>query len=157
MNPRIDFSIAEHIHGIVPCVFDTMVGASADFTEDTRPLPADCIRSTIGIAGDAVNGAIHLHLPEALAQPAAQAILKAPASQNPGDTETNDLAGELCNMIAGALKSALCDADRRCDVSTPSVIRRGLAVEAPAGVDAETFYFTCLGQRLAVEVHLQLR
>ena len=157
MGATIEFSISEQIYGTVPNVFDIMLGAAADFTEDTSPLPAERVSSTIGIAGAAVNGAVYLHLPEALAQSVAQTILKSAAGQSVGDPEVNDVVGELCNMIAGAIKSALCDADRICAVSTPSVIRGAFAVEAPAGVCAEIFYFTCLGNRLAVEVHLQVK
>ena len=70
-------------------------------------------------------------------------------------SEVNDVVGELCTLVAGGLKSTLCDIDRPCAVSTPSIIRGAFEVEAPTTLVAEKFFFLCLDQRLAVEVHLK--
>jgi len=34
--------------------------------------------------------------------------------------EVKDVIGEVCNMVSGSLKSAICDADFDCRISPPS-------------------------------------
>ena len=149
------FNTAEHIAAIVPNVFDTMLGLQATATNAT-PLPAELISGAIGIAGDRINGTVYVHLPDLLAHEVTRAMLQCPPGLNVEEREVNDVVGELGNMVGGSLKSLLCDADIFCAISTPSVIRGAFAVEAPPGVRAEMFHFICLGQRLVVEVHLQI-
>ena len=156
MNPStFTFNTAEHITFIAPNVFDTMLGLAV-IIASPGAFPGERVSGAVGIAGERVNGTVYLHLPEPLAQETARAMLQIQPDQVPGDSDVHDVVGELANMIGGALKSLLCDADIYCAISTPSVIRGAFAVEAPPGVRAEMFYFTCLGQRLAVEVHLQI-
>jgi CheY-specific phosphatase CheX len=149
------FNTGEHIAAIVPNVFDTMLTLPIAVA-NPGPLPAARVSGAVGIAGERVNGTVYIHLPENLARETARAMLQSTPGQAAGDTDVQDVVGEMANMIGGALKSLLCDADLFCAISTPSVIRGAFAVEAPPGVRTETFYFTCLGQRFTVEVHLQI-
>lgn len=149
------FKVSDHINGVVSHVFETMLAQPAiPATAIARP-SSDRISGAIGIAGDTLNGTIYLHFPTTLAADVARAILQTPPEEPPGDAEINDVVGEMSNMVGAKLKSLLNDADVYCAVSTPSVIRGSFAVEAPQDVTAETFYFSCLNQGLAVEVHLQ--
>lgn len=149
------FQVVDHIPAIVPKVFQTMMGAEITVTS-ARPITGERISGAIGIAGETVMGTVYLHLPLKLAEAAARAILQCPATEPVGDTEINDVVGELSNMVGAGLKSQLNDADYFCAVSTPSVIRGSFVVEATQGATTDAFYFDCLGQRLAVEVHLNL-
>ena len=155
MKSAVDFNVSKLIRDTVPDVFDMMIAAVVVPTNTTAPLPAERISGTVGIAGENVTGAVYLHLPHTLARQATQAMLGDATGQNSGDNEINDVVGELTNMIAGALKSALCDADRPCAVSTPSVIRGAFVVQAIPDLLVAQFFFLCLGQRMAVEVHLK--
>ena len=148
--------MADQIREIVGNVFQTMLSAPAVLTMDNDPLPEERISSTIGLAGETVTGALYLHLPVSFACRVACAMLETTPGHNSGDRETNGAVGELCNQIAAALKSALCDADLPCATGTPSVIRGAFEVDALPDLAAEKFYFLCLGQRLVVEVHLKL-
>lgn len=148
------FNTAEHVAAIVPNVFETMLGLKA-VAADEIELPAERVSGAIGIAGERVNGSVYVHLPESLAREVTRSMLQCTLGQDAGDSDVNDVLGELGNMIGCGLKSKLNDADVPCAVSTPSVIRGAFTVEAPPGVRAEIFYFACLGQRFVVEVHLQ--
>lgn len=149
------FKVSDHIAGVVAHVFETMLLLPAVPAPATKPAP-DRVSGAIGIAGDNVTGTVYLHFPESLARAATCAMLQCPPEQTVGDSEINDVIGEMSNMIGCRLKSLLNDADIFCAVSTPSVIRGAFAVEAPQGVTAEMFYFKCLEQGLVVEVHLQI-
>lgn len=155
MSTAIEFNVTEQIREIVPNVFDMMLATPAVLTKDESPLPTGRISGTIGIAGESVTGAIYLHLPEPLARSAACTMLGDPTGQTIGDDETNDAVGELTNMVAGALKSALCDIERHCAVSTPSVIRGVFEVEILPELAVKKYFFNCLNHRMAVEVHLK--
>jgi CheY-specific phosphatase CheX len=150
----ISFNTGEHITAIVPNVFETMLNLPITVA-NPGALPASRISGALGIAGEQVTGTVYVHLPETLAREAARALLQATPGQAASDTDVHDMVGELANMIGGGLKSKLCDADVFCAMSTPSVIRGAFDVEASPGVRVEKFYFACLGQRFAVEVHLQ--
>jgi CheY-specific phosphatase CheX len=152
---KTKFQVVDHIPAIVPRVFQTMMGAEVTVTL-SRPFTGERISGAIGIAGETVTGTVYLHLPLKLAEAVTRAILQMPATEPIGDTEINDVVGELSNMVGAGLKSQLNDADYFCAVSTPSVIRGSFVVEAMQGATTDLFYFECLGQRLAVEVHLNL-
>lgn len=149
------FKVSDHIDGIVVNVFETMLALQAT-SAPTGKITGDRVSGAIGIAGDNVIGTVYLHFPGKLAREVARAMLQCPPDQDATDSDVNDVIGEMSNMVGCRLKSLLNDADVFCAVSTPSVIRGAFAVEAPQGVTAEIFYFNCLEQRLAVEVHLQM-
>jgi CheY-specific phosphatase CheX len=159
MNPTENptekkFKVSDHMANIVSHVFETMLALPAT-PVPAGPLAADRVSGAIGIAGDDLTATVYLHFPGNLANGVARAMLQTPPDQAPGDADVNDVIGEITNMVGARLKSILNDADVYCAVSTPSVIRGAFAVDAPHDVIAETFYFSCLDQRLAVEVHLQ--
>jgi chemotaxis protein CheX len=143
---------------IVPNVFDTMLALPVTPAPAGRESPLENrISGTVGVGGETVTGAVYVHLPGALALRAVQILSGAPPGQPASHAEVNDVVGELANMIAGGFKSALCNAERPCAMSTPSIIRGDYAVEGPHELKAEVFHFHCQGgQGLAVEVHLKL-
>jgi CheY-specific phosphatase CheX len=155
MTTATEFNVGEHIRDTVPDLFETLICAKAAVSPDKTPLPIERISGAVGLAGDGVTGAVYLHLPEHFVRQAARAMLQGTPGANVGDSEMNDVVGELTNIVSGVLKSALCDSGQFCAVSTPSVIRGVFTVEAAPDLSVESFYFVCLGQRLAVEVHLK--
>jgi chemotaxis protein CheX len=68
----------------------------------------------------------------------------------------NDVVGEATNMLAGGLKSWLCDAGASCAVSTPAIIRGAFAVEAMPDVAREFLVFESGADRVIVEIHIKL-
>lgn len=151
------FNVRQCIEESVPNVVETMLG----FTAKPDPNPAvpwdrDHVSGTIGVAGDNVTGALYIHLSDPLARQVVNAMLGAPGDQPVADNDLNDVVGEFTNMVAGGFKSALCNSERPCAMSTPSIIRGAFDIEVPQDLKAERFHFLCQGHRLTVEVHLKL-
>jgi len=156
MSTTTEFTIPGTIQQVVPNVFTTMAALSVSPHSSGNAAPAiDRVSGTIGIAGDIVTGAIYVHLPEAFARLIVNAMMGNPPEQSVGDSDLNDVVGELTNMIGGGFKSALCDAGRPCAMSTPSIIRGAYGIELPQDLQAETLLFQCGSHIFAVEVHIQ--
>lgn len=149
------------LHGavlrIVPHVFDTMLSLPILPGTAGDPSTGERVSGTIGIAGETLSGSVYLHFSEPLARRAAAAMLGLDSPEAADTSSVNDVVSELANMIGGGFKSALCDANLPCAMSTPSIVRGpAFAIELPPGLRSEKFSFNCLGERLAVEVHLKL-
>ena len=154
MNPTLEFNAQKTVESLVPKVIATMASLTVSPHPGRTPQSkGDQVSGTLGIVGDTVMGAVYIHLPAPLACLIANAMFGNPADQAVSDSDMNDVVGELTNMIGGGFKSALCDADRPCAMSTPSIIRGAYAVEVPQELHAEVFPFTCQGHAFAVEVH----
>lgn len=154
-TPSLD--IRHFLNGHLVDVFQTMLSMKATPVPD-GPLPKFTEHTTgsVGFAGDTVSGAVYLHLSANLAKQIAAAMLGLPPEENLGETEINDVVGECTNMLAGGLKSALCDKGYECAVSTPGIIRgTSFNVEAPPEVQQELMIFDCNGTQFAVEVHIK--
>ncbi len=83
-------------------------------------------------------------------------MLGLPPEETLGDNDVNDVIGECTNMLAGGLKSALCDKGYECAVSTPAIIRgTSFNIESLPDVRHELMVFECDGARFAVEVHIK--
>jgi len=138
-------------------VFETMISMKATHLL-SEPPPAFAERATgsVGFGGETVTGAVYLHLSTRLANQMAAAMLGLPSGETPGEAEVNDVIGECANMLAGGLKSALCDKGYECAVSTPAIIRgTAFVIEPLPGVRQEVMVFECNGSRFAVEVHIK--
>ncbi len=157
MNSIATFNALPTLETLVPNVFSTMANLIVELRpEGNTKLAVDRVSGTIGIAGEVVVGAVYVHLPEALARLIANALLGNPPGEPVSDGDLNDVVGELTNMIGGGFKSALCDVDRPCAMSTPSIIRGAYAIEVPKDLRVEVSHFNCQGHEFAVEVHLKL-
>ena len=158
MNPTsTPFDLHGTVLRIVPHVFDTMLSLAIMPGKISEPARGERVSGTIGIAGETLSGSVYLHFSEALARRAAAAMLGLDSPDAADTGSVNDVVSELANMIGGGFKSALCDANLPCAMSTPSIVRGpAFAIELPPGLRSENFAFDCHGERLAVEVHLKL-
>jgi chemotaxis protein CheX len=138
-------------------VFETMLSKKA--VPVAAVMPPHCLErvsGSVGFAGDSVNGAVYLHMSANFAARATAAILGLPPEQITGVAEVNDVVGEVTNMVAGGLKSALCDAGAPCAVSTPAIIRgTSFVVEPIPNVERFCVTFDCEGERFMAEVHIK--
>lgn len=153
--PALD--IRHFMNGHLVDVFGTMLSMKATLVPNS-PMPAVHERMTgsVGFAGDTVTGAVYLHLSTGLANQIAGTLLGLPPEESLGETEVNDVVGECTNMLAGGLKSALCDKGHECAVSTPAIIRgTSFVIESLPDVRHEVMVFECNGSHLAVEVHIK--
>src|SRR6266496_1625379 len=82
-----------------------------------RPPHTERVSGSVGFGGDNVTGAVYLHLSPDFAIRAASTMLGLPAEEFSGDTEVNDVVGEMTNMLGGGFKSWLSDAGTLCAMS----------------------------------------
>lgn len=159
-SSAITFDIRTSVSETLVGVFDTMLGSKATPVSSLSPHldgPAvERITGCVGLGGEGVCGALYLHLPALLARQLAAAMLGMTVEELTGDTEVNDVVGEICNMVTGGLKSRLCDAGTPCALSIPSVIR-GTSYEIQSEPEArkEVLLFICNGEPVTVEVQLK--
>ena len=147
--------IRHFINGHLVEVFETMLSMKATPASDgAAPVFAERATGSVGFAGDTVTGSVYLHLSTQLANQMAATMLGVPAGETLSEDEVNDVVGECTNMLAGGLKSALCDRGHECAVSTPAIIRgTSFQIEPLPEVRQELMIFECNGSRFAVEVH----
>jgi len=138
-------------------VFTTMLSQDAVLTpEQDVPKITDRVSGSVGFGGDDINGAVYLHMSASFASRAASVMLGLPAEEPPGDAEVNDVVGEVSNMLAGGLKSWLCDTGAPCAISTPGIIRgASFQIEPMPGVEQTILVFQCNSDFVVVEVHVK--
>jgi CheY-specific phosphatase CheX len=138
-------------------VFETMLSLPAQLKSgDHVPDFPTRVTGSVGFGGETVTGAVYLHLSGEFAVHCASTMLGLPVEEITGEDEVNDVVGEMTNMLAGGLKSALCDAGNACAVSTPAIIR-GIAyqIEALPEVQREMLTFQVGENPVLVEVHIK--
>ncbi|HLP77666.1 MAG TPA: chemotaxis protein CheX [Candidatus Paceibacterota bacterium] len=138
-------------------VFETMLAIKAtEALNAPAPHYADRVSGSVGFAGDTVNGAVYLHLSTPFANQAAAAMLGLPPEEIKNEAEVNDVVGEVTNMVAGGLKSWLCDAGADCAMSTPAIIRgTSFAIEPMPDVQHSFLVFNCGNEHVMVEIHVK--
>jgi chemotaxis protein CheX len=139
-------------------VFDTMLSMKAvPVPQASVPSFGERVSGSVGFAGETVTGAVYLHLSAPFSSQVAAAMLGMTPEEITGDAEVNDVVGEVTNMLAGGLKSWLCDAGAECAVSTPAIIRgNAFAIESMADVMRDLLVFDSGNNRFVVEVHIKL-
>lgn len=138
-------------------VFETMLSTKAIPIEPFEPPRyTERVSGSVGFAGENVNGAVYLHLSAPFATRIAAAMLGLSPEEIQGETEVNDVVGEVTNMLAGGLKSALCDTGSPCAVSTPAIIRgTSFIIEPAPDVEQICMLFGCDADLIFVEVHIK--
>jgi chemotaxis protein CheX len=150
--------VRNYISGHLKSVFDTMLSLQAVPTPETTAtgFTGERVTGTVGMAGEKVTGQVYLHISEAFALQATAAMLGMTPEEITGHAEVNDVVGEVTNMLAGGLKSWLCDAGATCALTTPAVIRgTSFAVTPKPGVELIALAFECQGTHGLVEVHIK--
>jgi chemotaxis protein CheX len=154
-TPSLD--IRHYINGHLVDVFQTMLSMKVTPAPGGQPPEfSERVTGSVGFGGETVTGAVYLHLSANFANEITAGMLGLPAGEAIGETEVNDVIGECTNMLAGGLKSALCDKGYDCAVSTPAIIRgASFVIESPHDVRQELLIFDCNGVRFIVEVHIK--
>jgi CheY-specific phosphatase CheX len=158
MSKTIPLSdVREFMSGHLVSVFETMLSLKAIPVPNAKALDfGERVTGSVGFAGETVTGAVYLHLSVPLATQAAAAMLNQTSHEITTDAEVNDAVGEATNMLAGGLKSWICDAGNECAVSTPTIIRgSSFSIEPSSEVKRECLIFDCGDDRFTVEVHIK--
>lgn len=156
-QPTQTLNIREFITRHLVDVFETMLSKKAAQVDHADlPLQADRVCGSVGFAGETVSGVVYLQLAAPFGAQLAAAMLGLPPEELTGEAEINDVIGEMTNMLAGGLKSALCDAGAPCAVSTPSIIRgTSFVVEALPDLERICVAFECEQQPVLAEIHIK--
>ncbi len=156
------FDIRSRIVDSVVDIFDTMLSleiALVDEDESTVERGSR-IAGNIGFAGDVV-GMLRFEVSQAFSEIMAAEMLGMEVEDLEGDDETKDVILELCNIIAGNLKSAFNDHGLPCVISTPAVTTgNDFDVEILNMARYERFVFRCsaLGEHhILIEVCVKSR
>lgn len=138
-------------------VFETMLSLQATPSPDVDLVQnAERVTGSVGFGGETVNGVVYLHLSGPFARKVAAAMLGMTPEEISSEADENDAIGEVTNMLAGGLKSALCDSGAPCAVSTPAIIRgNSYAIEPAPDLERIWLGFQCGDERAVVEVHIQ--
>ncbi len=135
MSDQIE-QIDQLIREAVKEIFQSMLSMDVN-PEPPSPLTADPdgqIIGSVGFIGEA-TGIIYLYAGMGFARVITGRMLGISESEvDPGEMVT-DAIGELSNMVAGYVKSRLCDSGLPCTLTIPSVVRgQQLSVEGSAQV-----------------------
>jgi chemotaxis protein CheX len=138
-------------------VFSTMLSLPAvPLAEAALGDATERVSGSVSFVGEIVTGSVYLHVPTAFAGLMTGAMLGLPPEETPGDAEVNDVVGEVTNMVAGGLKSWLCDAGATCALSTPAIIRgTSFHIIASEGVARIQLGFASGAHQGLVEVHIK--
>jgi chemotaxis protein CheX len=138
-------------------VFETMLGTKPTGVENqTLPHTQTRICGTVGFGGETVTGGVYLHFPEPMAHTITATMLGLDPNEPLDESSINDVIGEVCNMVAGGLKSRLCDAGAVCAVSTPAIIRgSNFQIESTPDIRQEVLQFVCWQHPFQVELHIK--
>lgn len=158
MNPPIEAAaIREFLVRHLAEVFSTMLSLPAVPLGEVAPGDAkERVTGSVSFVGETVTGSVYLHVPTTFAGHMTAAMLGLPVAETPGDAEVNDVVGEVTNMLAGGLKSWLCDAGAACALSTPAIIRgTSFYIIASEGVARIPVNFAVDTHQGLVEVHIK--
>jgi CheY-specific phosphatase CheX len=154
-EPVQTLNIREFITRHLTEVFDTMLAKKAEPINDCTVTHHERVCGSVGFGGETISGVVYLHLSAAFAATAAAAMLGL-GPEDLSEAEVNDVVGEMTNMLAGGLKSALCDSGAPCAVSPPSIIRgNSFVVEPSPDVERIWLPFKCEQEQVAVEIHVK--
>jgi flagellar motor switch protein FliN len=112
--------------------------------------------SSVCFAGDA-TGIVSLHVDTDLSRRMAANMLGMELEEIEGESEIQDMLGELGNIVGGNLKSALTDTGLRCALSTPSVTTGSdFMIEALNLERYERFAFQAEGHTVFAEMGVKI-
>ena len=126
----------ELTHQSVVDVFQSMVSMDLE-SESPEPFAADPdgqIIGSVGFTGEA-SGVICIYAGVNFAKSVTSRMLGIGIHEVDEDEMVNDAIGELSNMVAGSVKSRLCDRGWPCVLTIPSIVRgQRLSVERSADI-----------------------
>ncbi len=113
------------------------------------------IIGSVGFVGDA-TGIICIYTDVKLAITITSRMLGIAESEVDSDEMVNDAIGELSNMVAGFVKSHLCDGGLPCVLTIPSIVRgQKLSVEGSGDITRHVIGFKNCQYHFSVEILLK--
>lgn len=120
-NGLSGFDIESSISSAVMEVFDMMLDMDISHCDLThiQNTEGNRLSVSISLSGD-ILGWLNIQLSELFSRSIAASMLDMEPDDLDDPEEVKDVIGEVCNMISGNLKSALCDSGFACSISPPS-------------------------------------
>jgi flagellar motor switch protein FliN len=146
------------VSGSVLDVFETMFSLKLEAVETVSETSLAGVRnvSSVCFAGDA-TGIVSVHVGSELSRRMAANMLGMEPGEIQGESEIQDLLGELGNIVGGGLKSALTDTGLRCALSTPSFTTGSDFMIEALNLDRyERFAFQTEGHTVFVEMGVKI-
>ena len=115
--------IIQAVSGAVVDLFDTMLSMEVAPVEDAPETFDDnqvVLVGFVSLAGK-VNGSVNIRVSQTMARKMAAGMLGMELEEIESDEEVKDVLREVCNIVAGGLRSNFCDAGLACQISTPSI------------------------------------
>ncbi len=113
------------------------------------------VGGSVGFAGE-VNGLVSVYVTETFARTLAGRMLGLPEDALGGDEVVDDVIGEVSNMIAGSVKSRLCDSGNACVLTMPTVAR-GTSLRSEAAGSSECRLLTLICDTEFVLIELLMK
>lgn len=138
-------------------VFATMFGLEVHpSAPDAEPAHFESsIAGSVGFAGEA-NGVVLIYVTNSLARILTQQMLGMREEEIKNEGIVNDVVGELSNMVAGGIKSRLCDYGSPCVLSVPSIVRGDhFKVQHLSTSSSRRLSFECGAEPIIVELLTQ--
>jgi flagellar motor switch protein FliN len=103
-------------------LFDLMLSMKLELSDSKDGQLIEGIRAVgaVNFAGE-VAGSVNIQLGKTFSRIVASKMMGIPLEEVGGDEQTKDVIGELCNIVAGNLKSGFCDSGLKCEISPPSI------------------------------------
>jgi CheY-specific phosphatase CheX len=155
--PELGRVAASAITEVLATQFKLSPIASTPAYEPVTGAPEKCLVGSVTLTGGRVSGGVHLRLPEAFVAKLT-ALLLGQAATNVTNESAADVAGELCNMLAGRVAASLAAAGYSSKLSTPTVVR-GHQLELEISPGARTCWsdWTCEGHLLTVALQFSFK
>ena len=138
-------------------VFQSMMSMDLE-DEAPAPLEPDAqgqIIGSVGFIGE-TSGVIYLYAGVSFAKVVTGQMLGLSEQEVDSDEMVSDAIGELSNMVAGHVKSRLCDQGWTCTLTIPSIVRgQELSVEGSAHVERAVMGFRSSDHRFLAELLLK--
>jgi flagellar motor switch protein FliN len=148
----------DKVSGSLMDVFETMFSLKLETVEAVSADSLTGIRnvSSVCFAGDA-TGIVSIHIGAELSRRMAAGMLGMEPEEIEGESEIQDMLGELGNIVGGNLKSALTDTGLRCALSTPSCTTGSdFMIEALNLERYERFAFQAEGHTVFAEMGVKI-
>lgn len=110
------------------------------------------VAGSVDFVGE-VNGLVSVQVTAVFATNLARRMLDQAGTEEVGVDLVNDVIGELSNMLAGAVKSRLCDAGAACVLTVPSIVRgQNLQTDLAGASVGRRLHFSCQDHPILIEL-----
>jgi CheY-specific phosphatase CheX len=153
--PELGRVTASAVTEVLATQFKLSAIASTSANKPVTGATEEALLGSVTLTGGRVSGGVHLRLPEAFVAKLTALLLGQAATTN---ESAADVAGELCNMLAGRVAASLTAAGYSSKLSTPTVVRgHQLELEISPGAKTCLTDWTCEGHLLTVALQFSFK